>query len=165
MGNGTWLMEKLLATSNLPITDSEAVASLRASSLFPIPKLTILVDVPSTKVMPNFLLTWLLAAVSLVITAYLVPGFVIQSFIAALIAAVILGLVNAIIKPLLVVLTLPITIVTLGLFLFIVNAITIWIAGAITPGFDVNGFIPALIGSIVLTIVSSVLNYLVGDRV
>ncbi|AFZ17071.1 phage holin family protein [Allocoleopsis franciscana] len=114
--------------------------------------------------MPNFLLTWLVAAVSLVITAYLVPGFVINSFIAALIAAVILGLVNAIIKPILVLLTLPITIVSLGLFLFVVNAITIWLAGAITPGFDVRGFIPALIGSIVLTIVSSVLNHLVGDR-
>jgi putative membrane protein len=114
--------------------------------------------------MPNFLLTWLLAAVSLVITAYLVPGFVINSFIAALIAAVMLGLVNAIIKPILVLLTLPITIVSLGLFLFVVNAITIWLAGYLTPGFDVNGFIPALIGSIVLTIVSSVLNHLVGDR-
>lgn len=114
--------------------------------------------------MPNFLLTWLLAAVSLVITAKLVPGFVVTSFVAALIAAVILGLVNAIIRPILVVLTLPITIVSLGLFLFIVNAITIWLAGSITPGFHVNGFIPALIGSIVLTIVSSVLNHLVGDR-
>ena len=114
--------------------------------------------------MPNFLLTWLLAAVSLVITAYLVPGFVINSFVAALIAAVMLGLVDAIIRPILVLLTLPITIVSLGLFLFIVNAITIWLAGAITPGFDVRGFIPALIGSIVLTIVSSVLNHLVGDR-
>jgi putative membrane protein len=114
--------------------------------------------------MPNFLLTWLLAAVSLVITAYLVPGFVIKSFVAALIASVILGLVNAIVRPILVVLTLPITIVSLGLFLFIVNAITIWLAGYLTPGFDVNGFIPALIGSIVLTIVSSVLNRLVGDR-
>lgn len=114
--------------------------------------------------MPNFLLTWLLAAVSLVITAYLVPGFVINSFIAALIASVILGLVNAIIRPILVLLTLPITIVSLGLFLFVVNAITIWLAGYLTPGFDVNGFLPALIGSIVLTVVSSVLNRLVGDR-
>ena len=114
--------------------------------------------------MPNFLLTWLLAAVSLVITAYLVPGFVIQSFVAALIASVILGLVNAIVRPILVLLTLPITIVSLGLFLFVVNAITIWLAGYLTPGFDVRGFIPALIGSIVLTLVSSVLNHLVGDR-
>lgn len=114
--------------------------------------------------MPSFLLTWLVAAVSLIITAYLVPGFVVKSFVAALIAAVILGLVNAIVKPILLVLTLPITIVTLGLFLFVVNALTIWFASSISPGFDVNGFLPALIGSIVLTIVSSVLNHLVGDR-
>lgn len=114
--------------------------------------------------MPNFLLTWLVAAVSLVITAYLVPGFVVNSFVAALVAAVILGLVNAVIKPILVILTLPITIVTLGLFLFVVNALTIWFAGYITPGFDVNGFIPALLGSIVLTVVSSVFNHFVGDR-
>lgn len=112
--------------------------------------------------MLNFLLTWLLSAIALVITAYIVPGFVIQTFVAALIAAVILGLVNAIVKPILVVLTLPLTIVTLGLFLFVVNALTIWLAGALTPGFDVQGFIPALLGSIVLTLVSSVLHFLTG---
>ena len=114
--------------------------------------------------MPQFLLTWLLTAVSLVITANLVPGFVIKSFVAALVAAVVLGLVNAIIKPILVVLTLPITFVTLGLFLFVINALTILLAGSITPGFIVQGFVPALVGSIVLTIVTSVLNFVV-DRV
>ncbi len=118
----------------------------------------------SIEAMPNFLLTWLLTAVALVITASLVPGFVITSFVAALVAAVVLGLVNAIIKPILIVLTLPITIVTLGLFLLVVNAITIWLAGFITPGFDVLGFVPALLGSIVLTIVTSVLHFFVGDR-
>lgn len=111
--------------------------------------------------MPQFLLTWLVTAISLMITAYIVPGFVVTSFVAALIAAVVLGLVNAIIKPLLVLLTLPLTIVTLGLFLFIVNAITIWLAGAITPGFAVTGFGPALVGSIVLSLVASVVNFLV----
>ncbi len=114
--------------------------------------------------MPYFLLTWLLTAVALVITAHLVTGFVIKSFVAALVAAVVLGLVNAIVRPILVLLTLPITFVTLGLFLLVVNAITIWLAGAITPGFDVRGFVPALVGSIVLTIVTSVLHFLVGDR-
>lgn len=114
--------------------------------------------------MPSFLLTWLLTAVALIITAYLVPGFVIVSFVSALVAAVVLGLVNAIVRPILVVLTLPITFVTLGLFLLVINAITIWIAGAITPGFDVRGFLPALVGSIVLTIISSVLHFVVGDR-
>jgi putative membrane protein len=111
--------------------------------------------------MPRFLLTWLLTAVSLVITANLVPGFVVRNFVAALVAAVILGLVNAVIRPILVVLTLPITFVTLGLFLLVVNALMIWLAGTITPGFLVLGFIPALVGSIVLSIVATVLNFVV----
>ncbi len=112
--------------------------------------------------MPHFLLTWLLTAVALVITARLVPGFRIESFPAALVASVVLGLVNAIIKPILVVLTLPITLVSLGLFLFVINAITIWLVGYLTPGFDVLSFVAALLGSIVLTIVASVLNYVLG---
>ncbi|HEY9744083.1 MAG TPA: phage holin family protein [Coleofasciculaceae cyanobacterium] len=111
--------------------------------------------------MPQFLLTWLLTALALVITANIVPGFIVKNFVAALVAAVILGLVNAIIRPILVLLTLPITLVTLGLFLFVVNALTIWLAGSITPGFIVTGFPAALVGSIVLTIVASVLNFVV----
>src|SRR3712207_754069 len=111
--------------------------------------------------MPHFLLTWLLTAVALVITAHIVPGFGVKSFVAALVAAVILGLINAIVRPILVLLTLPITLVTLGLFLFVINALTIWLAGSITPGFVVQGFGSALVGSIVLTIVASVLNFVV----
>lgn len=113
--------------------------------------------------MPNFLITWLLTALSLVITAYVVPGFIVNSFVAALIAAVILGLVNAIVRPIIIVLTLPLTILSLGLFLFIVNAIVIWLAGTLTPGFTVTGFLPALVGSIVLTLVSSGLNLLFSN--
>lgn len=109
-----------------------------------------------------FLLTWLITAISLTITAYIVPGFIVSSFGAAIIAAVILGLVNAIVKPILVLLTLPLTLLTLGLFLFVINALVIWLAGAITPGFAVTGFIPALLGLIVLTLVTSAINFLVG---
>jgi putative membrane protein len=112
--------------------------------------------------MPHFLLTWLVTAASLMITARFVPGFVVKSFVAALIAAVVLGLANAIIKPILTVLTLPITVLTFGLFLFVVNALTIWLVGNVTPGFHVAGFVPAFIGSIVLTIVASVLNFVLG---
>lgn len=112
--------------------------------------------------MPQFLLTWLVTAIALMITAYIVPGFAVNSFGAALIAAIVLGLVNAIIKPLLVILTLPLTILTLGLFLFVVNGIVIWLAGAITPGFQVTGLLPALVGSIVLTLINSGLNFLLG---
>lgn len=114
--------------------------------------------------MPYFLLTWLLTAIALMITAYIVPGFEIDNVGAALIAAVVLGLVSAVVRPILVLLTLPITIVTLGLFLLVVNAITIWLAGAITPGFDVVGFLPALVGSVVLSAISSVLHFVVGNR-
>ncbi len=110
--------------------------------------------------MPYFLVTWLLTAIALMITAYIVPGFTVTNFVAALVAAIVLGLVNAIVKPILIILTLPLTLVTLGLFLFVINGITILIAGAITPGFSIAGFGQALIGSIVLTLVASGLNFL-----
>lgn len=106
--------------------------------------------------MPHFLLTWLLTAVSLIITSYLVPGFHVTDFKGAMIAALILGLANAIIKPILVILTLPLTIITLGLFLLVVNAITLSFVSYVTHnyGFTINGFLPAFIGSIVLSLVS-----------
>lgn len=109
--------------------------------------------------MPRFLLTWLLTALSLFITAQFVPGFVVKGVVGALIAAVVLGLANAIVRPILVLLTLPLTVVSLGLFLFVVNALTLLLVGSITPGFKVMGFIPALLGSIVLSIVSGVLDF------
>lgn len=109
--------------------------------------------------MPQFLLTWLVTALALLVTAYIVPGFVLTGFVAAAIAAVVLGLVNAIVRPILLFFTLPLTILTLGLFLFVVNALSIWIVAALTPGFDITGFIPALLGSIVLTIATTVLSW------
>ncbi len=108
--------------------------------------------------MPNFLITWLLSACSLVLTAYLVPGMRIDSFAAAAVAAIALGLANAIVRPILVILTFPITIVTLGLFLFVVNALTLQLVAALTPGFTINGIFPALLGSVVLSLVASAVN-------
>lgn len=108
--------------------------------------------------MPQFLITWLITAVSLLITAHFIPGFELKGIAAAAIAAVVIGLVNAIVRPILFWLTLPITILTLGLFTFVLNALTIWIASGLTPGFRIDGFIPALIGSLVLAIVSGLLN-------
>jgi putative membrane protein len=110
--------------------------------------------------MLQFLLTWLLSAISLVITAWIVPGLAISGLTAALIAAVVLGLINAFVKPLLVLFTLPLTILTLGLFLFVVNAFALGLVGYFTPGFQVGGFFPALIGSLVLSFVSGILNQL-----
>ena len=108
--------------------------------------------------MLQFLLTWLATAVSLIITASLVPGFAIVSFSLAIFGAAILGLVNAIIKPILIIFTLPLTILTLGLFLLVINAISLGLVSYLTPGLLVSGFFPALFGSIVLTIVSSFVN-------
>jgi putative membrane protein len=118
--------------------------------------------------MPHFLLTWLITAVSLLITAYVISslnisGFQIESIGAAAIAAVAIGLVNAIVRPILFLLTLPVTILTLGLFSFVLNALTLWIASGITPGFKIDGFLPALIGSLVLSVISGLLN-MVFDR-
>jgi putative membrane protein len=108
--------------------------------------------------MPHFLLTWLITAVSLLITAHFIPGFTITSIGAAAIAAVVVGLVNATVRPILFWLTLPVTILTLGLFSFILNALTLWLASSVTPGFHIDGFLPALIGSLVLSIVSGLLH-------
>lgn len=112
--------------------------------------------------MKHFLLTWLGAAVALLITAQIVPGFFVKNFLAALVAAIVIGLVNAVVRPILGLLAFPITLLTFGLFTFVINAIALWIASALTPGygFIINGFLPALLGSIVLSIVSSVISYL-----
>ncbi len=112
--------------------------------------------------MPRFLLTWLVTAIALLITAHIVSGFAVKSFTAALIAAIVLGLVNAIVRPIFVFLTLPLTIVTLGLFLLVVNAIILLLVSYVTPGFVITSFISALLGSIVLTIVASILDFVAG---
>lgn len=104
--------------------------------------------------MINFFLTWLLAAIALSITAYLVPGLDLESWQAAAVGAIVMGLVNAIIKPILTILTLPLTLLTLGLFLFVVNAISLSLVAKFTPGFTIDGFWSALWGSIVLSLVS-----------
>ena len=111
--------------------------------------------------MLHFILTWLATALSLVITDHFVEGFWIDSFTDALVGAVILGLVNAIVRPILTLLTLPLTIMTLGLFLFVVNAFTFWLVAAITPGFHIVGLLTALIGVLVLTIVSTIVSWVV----
>ncbi|MEB3283564.1 MAG: phage holin family protein [Lyngbya sp.] len=108
--------------------------------------------------MLNFFLTWLLAAISLWITAYIVPGLTIASWQAAAIGVVVMGLVNAIVKPILILFTLPLTLLTLGLFLLVINAISLSVVGYFTPGFTVNGFFPALFGSIVLSLVSGLIS-------
>ena len=116
--------------------------------------------------MLSFFLTWIVAAVSLVITAYIVPGITVASFPTAMVAAVFIGLVNAFVRPIITLLTLPLSILTLGLFLFVVNAISLslasWLAGAFSIGFVVDGFWPAFFGSIVLSFVSGLIGRFVN---
>lgn len=104
------------------------------------------------------ILRWLLNTVALFVVAYLVPGFHYRDFMTLAIAALVLGLLNAIVRPILFVLTLPLTIVTLGLFLLVLNAIMLEITAAIVPGFVIDGFGYALLGAIVLAVVSLVTN-------
>ena len=108
----------------------------------------------------QFLITWLATAVSLIVTAFVVPGFAVVSFTSALIGAAVLGLVNAVVKPILILFTLPLTILTLGLFLLVVNAISLALVSYLTPGLTITGFFPAVFGSIVLTFVSAAIDWL-----
>ncbi len=112
----------------------------------------------------GLLVTWLLSAVAVSISAWIVPGVSVDSFGKAMVAAAILGIVNALVRPVLVLLTLPVTIVTLGLFLLVVNAACIAIAANVVDGFVVDGFLPAVVMVIVLTVVSSVLGSIFGGK-
>lgn len=101
---------------------------------------------------------WLLSAASLLAVAYLYSGVEIKSYSAALIAALVIGLLNAVLRPILVVLTLPVTVVTLGLFLFVINALMFWSAAGILDGFNVSGFAGALIGSLLYSLLGIVID-------
>lgn len=107
--------------------------------------------------MNQTILDWLVYTVAIAISAYLIPGVVISDLIAAVVLAVVLGAINAFIRPILIILTLPITIVTFGLFILVINALLIMLAGTVVPGFEVSGFWAALIFSIVLSLVSALL--------
>ncbi|HPK33756.1 phage holin family protein [Ottowia sp.] len=100
----------------------------------------------------KLILKWVLSAAALLLVAYLYPGVQVASFGAALIAALVIGLLNMLVRPVLVVLTIPITILTLGLFLFVINALMFWSASGILAGFHVSGFVAALIGSLIYSL-------------
>ena len=101
-------------------------------------------------------------ALAILLIGYLLPGlFTVDGAMAALAAAVVLGLVNAVVRPLFVLLTLPITIVTLGIFLLVINGLLLWLVSAIVPGFLVHGFLGAVLGSVLLSLVSGILTAVV----
>ena len=108
--------------------------------------------------MLKLIVRWLLLACALLLVAYLYPGVTVASFAAALIAAFVLGLFNTVVRPLLVLLTLPVTLLTLGLFLFVINALMFWAAASVLDGFNVSGFGAALIGSLIYSLAGMVID-------
>jgi len=107
---------------------------------------------------------WILNAAALLLVAYLYPGVQVETFTAAVIAALVLGLVNAVVRPILVLLTLPVTVITLGLFLFVINALLFWLVAEIVPGFRVTGFVAALVGSVLFSLITLVTSWLLFPR-
>lgn len=106
----------------------------------------------------NILINWLISALVILSAAYILPGVHVASFMTALVAALFLGIINAIIKPILIILTLPITILTLGLFTLVINALLVLLVAKIVPGFKVDGFWWALLFGLILSVANSVLN-------
>ncbi len=112
----------------------------------------------------RLLLHWILSAVAVWIVAHFVPGISVSGLKAALIAAAVIGLINATIGLMLKILTFPLTILTLGLFWFVINALMLELAAYLVPGFYVRGFFAAFVGAILLSIVSSILQWLVMPK-
>jgi putative membrane protein len=107
---------------------------------------------------------WLLLAISIIVTSYLGVGIKVTNFFSAFFAAVVLSILNALFRPILLIVTLPINILTLGLFTFVINALLLWMVSGIVPGFNVPGFWSAVFGSLLISLVSWLLTSLVNEK-
>lgn len=114
--------------------------------------------------MKILILAWLISAVSLLIVGYIIPGFEVQSFGSALIAAVVIGLINASIGLFLKIITIPLSILTFGIFLLVINALMLMFASSLLSGFTVTGFWAAFFGAVVLAIVNMVIRSLIASE-
>jgi putative membrane protein len=112
----------------------------------------------------RLLLTWLINALALLAIKYILPSITVDSFVTALIVAVVLGLINTLIRPIFVILTLPVTILTLGLFIFVINGLLFWAVGSFVPGFHVDGFWAGVFGAIIYSIISWALSALLLSK-
>jgi len=112
----------------------------------------------------RLLLQWLVNALALVALPYIFTSITVDSFVTALVVALVLGLINTLIRPLLVILTLPVTIVTLGLFIFVINGLLFWAVGSFVPGFHVAGFWSGVFGAIVYSLISWALSALIPKK-
>ncbi len=110
------------------------------------------------------ILRWIINALLLMLVPYLVSGVKIANFYTALIAALVLALINAVIRPILVLLTLPVNILTLGLFTLVINAVLFWFVGTVVKGFTVVGFWPAFWAALIYSILSIIINYLLKSE-
>lgn len=121
---------------------------------------------PETKeiLMTELLLRWLILTVAILAAAYLLSGIEVRDFLSAFLAAAALGILNALLRPVLILLTLPLNILSLGLFTFVINALLLKMASGLIPGFEVRGFWAALAGALIVTLVSGLLNALIGRR-
>lgn len=106
----------------------------------------------------NLIIRWLINALALIGIAYYLPGIGVSGFYAALVTALIMGLLNAIIKPIIIFFTLPINILTLGLFTLVINTFLFWLAGTMVKGFVVTGFWPAFYGALIMALVNWLLS-------
>jgi putative membrane protein len=107
---------------------------------------------------------WLLLTISIILTSYLIQDIYVRSFASALFAALVLGILNALFRPILLIITLPINILTLGLFTFIINAVLLEMVSGVVPGFEVHGFLAAVFGSLLISLVSWALSSFVNER-
>ncbi|MDY6943963.1 MAG: phage holin family protein [Pseudomonadota bacterium] len=114
--------------------------------------------------MPGFLLRLFITAMGLGIASAIVPGLIVADFWSLLGAAFLLGLFNAVVRPILIVLTLPITVITLGLFLLVINAAMLALVAALMPGVSVSGFLAAVLASIIVSLVSSMASWYIGPQ-
>lgn len=114
--------------------------------------------------MGGLLIVWLISAVSLLIVGKIIPGFDVQSFWSALIAAVVIGLINATIGLFLKIITIPLSILTFGIFLLVINALMLMFASSLLEGFTVTGFWPAFFGAVVLAIINMILRSITGTE-
>ena len=114
--------------------------------------------------MKGILIRWLILTVAILSAAYLLDGMEVRGFTSAFFAAAVLGILNAVLRPVLIILTLPLNILSLGLFTFVINAFLLKMASGVIPGFEVHGFWPALFGSLIISLVSWLLSSLIDDR-
>jgi len=112
----------------------------------------------------GILIRWVILTTSIIMASYLLEGIHISGFFSAFFAAAALGILNALFRPVLLILTLPINVLTLGLFTFIINALMLKMASGIIPGFEVHGFWTAVIGSLIISVISWLLNSFISDR-